>query len=324
MFLVFSEFKTNMDNTSVTVFTMTAYAVMENNKYLQFSIFMLLYILIISFNLLLIAVICCQRALHQPMYVFICNLAANGLYGSTGFLPSTLILLLSETYEISLPWCLIQIYWVHTYAAVEFHILAVMGYDRYVAICYPLHYHSIMSISKVCKLVALAWLYPFSLFLMYFCLTLRLKFCGRFIHFKLFCVNFELVKNACSNTFYHSIVGLVLIAFIMIPQLLMIIFSYAHIFRVCLKSSKESQVKALKTCIPHLLSVINYSIGGFFEIAQSRFNMSGTSFMFRIIMSLYYTLLTPLINPAIYGMANQAIRMHVLKIYRVSNRLASC
>lgn len=171
---------------------------------------------IISLNLLLIAVICCQRALHQPMYVFICNLAANGLYGSTGFLPSTLILLLSETYEISLPWCLIQIYWIHTYAAVEFHILAVMGYDRYVAICYPLHYHSIMSIPKMCKLIALAWLYPFSLFLMYFGFTLRLRFCGRFIHFKLFCVNFELVKNACSTTSYHSIVGLVLIAFLMI------------------------------------------------------------------------------------------------------------
>ncbi|XP_045080553.1 olfactory receptor 1D4-like [Coregonus clupeaformis] len=142
-------------------------------------------------------------------------------------------------YEIALPWCLTQIYWLHTYVAVDFNILAVMGYDRYVAICYPLHYHSIMSSSKICKLVALAWLYPFFIFLMYFSLTLKLKFCGRFIHFKLF--------------------------------------------------------------------LINYSIGAFFEIAQSRFNMSGTPFMFRITMSVYYALLTPLINPAIYGMASEIL-----------------
>ncbi|KAM4619794.1 olfactory receptor 1500-like [Polymixia lowei] len=310
-----------MDNTSVTAFTMTAYALMEKYKYVQFTMFLLLYLTIITLNVLLFAVICRQRDLHQPMNLFTCNLSLNGIYGSTALFPATLSVLTSETHEITLKACLTQIYFLHTYASIEFFILAVMGYDRYVAICYPLHYHSIMSVSRICKLVGLAWVYPWVLFLIHFSLTLQLKFCGKYIH-KLYCVNFELVKNSCSNTAHINILGLVLILLLIVPQLLMILFSYVQIYRACKKLSKESQVKALKTCIPHLVSLANYTIGSFFEIIQSRFDMSHTAREARIFMSLYFIIIPSITNPVIYGIGTRVIRVHIFKLFFRNKSLA--
>lgn len=309
-----------MDNTSVTALTMTAYAVMDNYKYVYLTMFFLLYVIIISTSVLLIAVIYQQKSLHQPMNLHTCSLAINGIYGGTALLPATMSVLVSGTHEISLKWCLTQIYFLHTYAGVEFFILSVMGYDRYVAICFPLHYHSSMSFSKTCKLVVLSWVYPWLLFIVYFSLTIQLKFCERLIH-KLYCVNFELVKNSCTNTSYISLFGLVLIMFFIVPQLLMILFSYVQILRVCKQLSKESQVKALKTCIPHLLSVANYTFGGLFEIIQSRFDMSLLAHETRIFLSLYYIIMPPIVNPALYGLGTKAIRDHVIKLFFRSKRL---
>ncbi|XP_071772723.2 olfactory receptor 52E4-like [Centroberyx gerrardi] len=303
-----------MDNASVTTFTLAAYAVMENYKYVQFTVFLLLYFIIIILNIQLISVIYRQKELHQPMYVFTCFLSMNEIYGSTALLPATLGMLTSETYEITLKWCMAQIYFLHTYASIEFCVLAVMGYDRYVAICYPLHYHSIMSVSKVSRLVVLACLYPLILFATHFSLTLQLKFCERVIQ-KLYCVNFELVKNSCSKAPHINIVGLVLIMFLIVPQLLMIFFSYVQILRVCQRLSKESQAKALKTCIPHLLSLANYTIGSCFEIIQSRFDVSHIAHEARIFMSIYFAIIPSVANPVLYGLGTQLIRVHFFKLY---------
>ncbi|XP_036379228.1 olfactory receptor 52D1-like [Megalops cyprinoides] len=306
-----------MENaTTVTSFILTAYSEMDNLKYLHFFVFLVLYILIIIVSSILTVVTYIERALHEPMYLLVCNLAVNGVYGSTGLLPALLGHLVSETHEVSLGCCLAQVFCLHTYATVEFTILAVMGYDRYIAVCYPLHYHSIMSISRTWKLIAFSWIYPCSIFIMYFSLTLRLTFCGRFIE-KVYCVNFELVKLACAGASLINIVGLVSIIFFILPQLFMILFSYAQILRVCLRSSKESQIKALQTCTPHLLSVINYSVGSFFEIIQSRLNMSHVPPETRIFMSLYFILFPPMLNPVIYGMTIHAIRVRIFSMFRV-------
>ena len=120
------------------------------------------------------------------MYLFICSLAVNGVYGSTSLLPSMLSHLFSHNYEISLTRCLLQIYCLHSCATVEFTILAVMGYDRYVAICFPLHYHIRMSPKKAYAAIVLSWFIPFLYFALYFILTVRLSFCGKFIE-KVYC-----------------------------------------------------------------------------------------------------------------------------------------
>ncbi|KAG8008134.1 Olfactory receptor 52D1 [Nibea albiflora] len=303
-----------MDNTTTLTFTMTAYTVLENHKHVLFSVFLLLYLTCIMLNSLLISIIHQNKDLHQPMNVFTCVLSINEIYGSSALLPATMAILLSDTYEVSVKWCMAQVYFLHTFACAEFCILAVMGYDRYVAICYPLHYHSIMSTSKIRKLIALAAFYPIVLFACYYSLTLQLSMCGRVIP-KLYCVNMELVKNSCSMASYISIVGLFLVLVLVMPQFLIIIFSYAQISRVCWKLSRESKRNSLKTCFPHLLSLFNYTIGSLFEILQSRFNMSHVDAEARIFLSLYFVIMPSLTNPIVYGLGTHLIRVHVLKLF---------
>lgn len=300
-----------MDNATVLTFTMTAYAAMKNRNGF-FTLFLLLYLLIIALNLILLTLIQQTKKLHQPMNVFTFLLCLNELYGSTALLPPTMSVLLSKTSEMPVKQCLAQIYVVHTYACLEFCVLALMAYDRYLAICYPLHYHSIMSHSRMCKLIALTVLYPNVVFLCYYSLTLQLTFCRRYIP-KLYCVNIEVVKNSCSRPAYISMVGLVLILALVLPQLLMIFFSYVQISQVCRKLTRESQSNALKTCVPHLLSLLIFTVGSIFEIIQTRFDMSHISAEAQIFMSLYFVIIPSLFNPVLYGFGTQLIRAHLLK-----------
>ncbi|XP_076147531.1 olfactory receptor 4B13-like [Alosa pseudoharengus] len=195
---------------------------MNQHKYLYFTIFLLTYIVTIVLNTCLLAIVYKKRALHEPMYIFICNLAFNGIYGSTSLLPHIMTKLSTQSHTISLVNCLIQIFCLHTCAIVELMTLAIMGYDRYAAICTPLHYHSKMSPRKL----------------------------------------------SCHDTSVNNIVGILLMGVYMFPQFFVILFSYAQILRICLHASKECQKKALQTCIPHLLTVLNYFFGICFELIQ--------------------------------------------------------
>ncbi|XP_061072392.1 olfactory receptor 52K2-like [Conger conger] len=304
-----------MENASVvTSFILMAYAELEDHRYVYFTGFLLLFILMVLTNIILIIVIYIETGLHEPMYFLLCNLAVNGIYGTISLLPSVLGNLMSHTYEISLTACLLQIFCIHTYAAVEFTTLAVMGYDRYAAICRPLHYHQLMSHRKVCILIALSWFYPCIVFGLYFILTAQRTFCDRIIE-KAYCPNFAVVKLSCLETSFQSKMGLLVTFFLIVPYLLMILFSYAQILRVCLYASKESQTKAIQTCTPHLLTVINYAVGCFFEIISSRFNMSHVPPKARIFLSLYFLIFPPLFNPVIYGISIQAIRVQIFKLF---------
>jgi len=141
------------------------------------------------------------------MYVFLCNLAVNGIYGGTALLPSLMGTLMSPSHEVSLACCKAQTYFLHTYAIIEFTILSVMSYDRYVAICYPLQYHSIMTITRVYKLIAFSWGYPLVAFALFFILTLRLTICRNIIE-RVYCSNYSLVKLSCDDTNVVSAIGL--------------------------------------------------------------------------------------------------------------------
>ncbi|XP_035241994.1 olfactory receptor 4C6-like [Anguilla anguilla] len=304
-----------MENVSaMTSFILTAYTELEDHRYLYFICFLLLYIVILLVNLVLIVVICTEKSLHEPMYLFICSLAVNGVFGSTSLLPSMLVLLLSHSYEISLTHCLLQIYCLYSYGTIEFTILAVMSYDRYVAICHPLHYHLLMSPKELYAAITLSWVIPLIYFALLFIMTVQLTFCGKIIE-KVYCVNFPLVKLSCFDTNVQNILTLASIFVSPFSQILMILFSYGQIFRICLFASKESQTKAIRTCTPHLLTLINFSVGCLFEVIQSRFNMSHVPHKARIFLSLHMFLFPPLLNPVIYGISNQAIKVHIFKLF---------
>ncbi|MBN3297269.1 O52D1 protein, partial [Amia calva] len=295
------------NSTQITYFTLTAYAEMEDVKYLYFIIVILLFLIIIFCNVGLITVICVERSLHEPMYYFLCSLAVNGVCGSIGLFPAVLVNVLSKTHEISRVCCFVQIFILHTYGCCEFSNLAVMGYDRYVSICHPLQYHSIMSPIRVCLLIALTWMFAICTFSITIQLTIRMQLCGRIIK-KIYCANYSVVKLACENTTTFNIYGLVGTAFSTFPQLLLIVYSYVKILRVCVKSSKESQVKALNTCMSHIITLVIFSFGGFYELIQNRFDMSAVPNILQIMLSVYFLIFPPLFNPIIYGVRTKAIK----------------
>ncbi|XP_019941038.2 olfactory receptor 52D1-like [Paralichthys olivaceus] len=302
----------------VTSFLLSDYYGMKDLKLLYFCIFLILYITIIVENVALIRLVYREKHLHEPMYLLLCNLAVNGLYGGTALLPAVLSIMLSHSYEISLSLCQTQIYAVHSFVIIEFTILAVMSYDRYVAICYPLPYHAIMS-QRLVKLIIFMWLYPLLAFLIVFIFTLQLRFCKRTIE-KLYCVNYPLVKLACTDTSVINIIGLLSVGVCALPQLIMIFYSYVHILRICALSFSKSGFKALKTCMPHLLAIANFTIGCFFEIAQSRFNTSNLLYGIKLFLSLYFLIFPPILNPAIYGLGIKGIRVQLFKHFSRKSR----
>ncbi|XP_038550189.1 olfactory receptor 142-like [Micropterus salmoides] len=297
-----------VNSTQIPYFIFNAYFYSDNLKYLYFVIVMSLYMLILCANLLLIVVICMNRSLHEPMYLFLCSLFVNELYGSTGLFPFLLLQILSDIHTVSVPFCHLQIFCLYTYAGVEFANLAIMSYDRYLAICYPLQYNTCMTFKKVVVLIGVSWLCPFLINVVTASLRVPLQLCGNIIN-KVFCDNYSVVKLACSDTTVNNIYGLISASLSIVGPVSLILYTYVKILKVCFSGSKQTRQKAVSTCTPHLASLLNFSFGCFFEVLQSRFNMNSVPNMLRIFLSLYFLTCQPLFNPVMYGLNMSKIRI---------------
>ncbi|XP_077065154.1 olfactory receptor 10A6-like [Siphateles boraxobius] len=234
-------------------------------------------------NSVLIYVICVERGLHKPMYIFICNLACINLYGGSAVTPFILTKIITENYQISWLNCLVQIFSIFTYGGCDLTNLTVMAYDRYISICYPLEYEKIITPKKVVICVAVSWLLPFLRSTVTISITGKLIMCGVIIE-KVYCDNFSVVKLACSDTLSNNIYG-VFMMFLTSLLVVIIFYTYVRIIFICLKLSKGGRVK-FSTCIPHLIALLNFVIGSCFELFQSRFNMRHVPYTVRVIVSL--------------------------------------
>ncbi|XP_069390458.1 olfactory receptor 2A14-like [Paralichthys olivaceus] len=297
-----------INSTIISYFTLAAYVDSGLLRYLFFMMLLSLYLLIVCANVLLIVVICMNRSLHEPMYVFLCSLFVNELYGSTGLFPLLLVQILSDVHTVSLPLCFLQIFCLYSYACVEFFNLAVMSYDRYLAICCPLQYNTRMTHRKIIALITVTWIYASVVCLIPLAMIVPLQLCGNIIN-KVYCDNYYIVKLSCSDTTVNNIYGLAATSFIILSPVSLIFFSYLRILKVCFSGSKQTRQKAVSTCTPHLLSLLNFSFGAFFEIMQSRFNMDKVPSLLRIILSLYWLTCQPLFNPLMYGLNMSRIRI---------------
>ncbi|XP_040047808.2 olfactory receptor 6E1-like [Gasterosteus aculeatus] len=210
---------------------------------------------------------------YEPMYLFLCSLFVNELFGSTGLFPFLLVQILSDTHTVSFSSCYLQIFCLYTYANVQFYNLAVMSYDRYLAICYPLQYNTYMAFNKVIVLLVLTWLFPLLNIVIMISLSASLRLCGNIID-RLFCDNYSVVKLACSDTTIIYIYGLMYTFIVLFSLAIPIFYTYMRILRVCISGSKQTKQKAVSTCTPHLASLLNFSYGCFFEIAQGRFDIT--------------------------------------------------
>ncbi|XP_026170401.1 olfactory receptor 11A1-like [Mastacembelus armatus] len=296
-----SKIRIMANSTQVSYFTLAAYFDIGCFKYLYFIIIMSLYVLIIFSNVLLIVVICVNRSLHEPMYIFLCSLFVNDLYGSTGLFPFLLVQILSDIHTVSAPFCFLQVFCLHTYVCTEFTNLAVISYDRYLSICHPLQYNTRMTTNKTVLFIALSWLYSFLNIVTIISLIIPLQLCGNIIN-KVYCLNYPIVKLACSDTRVNNIYGLFSTFLTVFGPLSLILYTYVKILKVCLSGSKQTRQKAVSTCTPHLASLINFSFAVCFEILSSRFDMRGVHNMLQIVLSLYFLTCQPLFNPVIYGL----------------------
>ncbi|XP_035030689.2 olfactory receptor 1019-like [Hippoglossus stenolepis] len=303
-----------MDNVSViTIFYLSGLSEPKNNRFILFSLTLLCYCVILLVNITLIVTIILDKNLHEPMYILLCAFCMNGLYGSTGFFPKFLWDLLSPVHVISYSGCLLQAQVLYSFACIDLSILAVMAYDRYVAICRPLQYHTIISKQRVIKLVCFSWFTPFCLIGMNIYLTSRLKLCSPYIA-RLFCVNWIIVTLACfpAETMVNNIIAYILIIFYLFHGVF-IVWSYIYLIRTCV-NSVENRAKFMQTCVPHLFSLITFVFTLLFDVMNIRYDLKKLPQPFKNFVAIEFLVIPPLMNPLIYGFKLTKIRNRLRKL----------
>ncbi|KAM4608706.1 olfactory receptor 52D1-like [Polymixia lowei] len=267
-------------------------------------------------NVALILTIIVDRSLHEPMYIFLCNLCINGLYGTAGFYPKFLFDLLSSSHVISYAGCLLQAFVMYSFACSDLSILSVMAYDRYLAICRPLQYHSVMTKQRLSQLVCFSWVTPLCVFSINVLLTSRLRLCSSEIQ-RLFCVNWVIVKLACpsTNTIPNAIFAYLTIG-IYVSHGLCIIWSYMYLIRTCVHSI-ENRRKFMQTCIPHLISLITFLVTIVFDLMYMRFGSKHLPQSLQNFIAIEFLIIPPVMNPLIYGFKLTKIRNKILSFVYV-------
>ncbi|XP_036966220.1 olfactory receptor 1020-like [Acanthopagrus latus] len=308
-----------MDNVSqITMFFLSGLNETSNHRFTLFFLTLLCYCVILLVNISVIVIIIMDKNLHEPMYILICTFCMNGLYVTTGFYPKLLWDLLSPVHVISYSGCLVQAQVGGSYIASELTILSVMAYDRYVAICRPLEYHSVMSKRRLILLVCYSWMTPFCTIGISTFLTSRLKLCSPYIH-KFFCVNWMIVKLACSpaQTRVNGIVVYIIIVVYLIHALF-IVLSYMYLIKTC-SNSINNRAKFMQTCVPHLISLLIFLVTVLFEIMIMHFDPNNFPKTFKNFVAIEYFVIPPIINPLIYGFKLSKIRNRILVALTLKN-----
>ncbi|XP_018560430.1 olfactory receptor 2F1-like [Lates calcarifer] len=303
-------------NSSVSTFPIT-FTIYSSLGLYNFALVICIFVFYISglcINLFLVVVICIESRLHRPMYVLLVNLALSGVMGSSSVCPNIIKHLIGNRQETSLEGCLTQVFFTNVYGGCIFCILALMAYDRYISICKPLLYHSIMTPAKVKRMLMMVYFILSSSSAVQVYLTSRLRLCRHTID-KLLCDSLVIANLSCKKTTLISVYGLCCAIFVIILPCFLVILSYVHIFTVILKTSKESQRKALQTCTPHLVTFINFSVASFFGVIYNRLALEVRKEV-NIFTCVNFFVLPPLLHPIIYGIKMQEIRQSIKKLMR--------
>ncbi|XP_061072405.1 olfactory receptor 8I2-like [Conger conger] len=305
--------------TDVSLFTLSGLQdETKERKYVLFSVTLFCYFLIMLINMTLIVTILQEKSLHEPMYIFLCNLCINGLYGTAGFYPKFLYDLLSEYHLISYTGCFLQVFVIYLSVTCDFSILTVMAYDRYVAICKPLEYNAIMTWQTIGKLIVICWFPPFVCECLVVSMSNRLTLCGSKID-KLYCENWSIVRLSCYSTTLNNVIGYVIIL-TYLGHVFFIFISYIELMKTCLKSAAGRR-KFMQTCLPHLFSLINVTVALLFDLMYSRYGSRDMPQGLRNLMALEFLVIPPILNPLIYGIQLTKVREAVLRRYTKRNRI---
>uniref|UniRef100_A0A8D0LCW0 Olfactory receptor n=1 Tax=Sphenodon punctatus TaxID=8508 RepID=A0A8D0LCW0_SPHPU len=271
-----------------------------------FTVFLLIYVITMVWNLGMIVLIRIEPQLHTPMYFFLGNLSLVDLCYSSAISPKMLVDLLSENGRISYNACAIQLYIFASCADVDCVLLAVMAYDRYVAVCNPLLYTVTMS-QRLCKqLVAGAYIIGIIDSLIHTCCAFRLSFCGSNVINHFFCDLPPLLELSCSDTHVNEIVLFAFVGCIVASSIVIVLFSYAYILVTILRMHcAAGRRKAFSTCTSHLMAfgIFHGTIIFMYFRHRSSYSMDQDKWT-----SLFYTVVIPMLNPLIYSLRNKDVK----------------
>lgn len=274
-----------------------------------------MYILALLGNVTILLIIETSQSLHQPMFLFLCVLAATDLGLSTSITPKMLGIFWFDSPQIGLDACLAQMFFIHAFTAMESGVLLAMALDRYVAICAPLRYSAILT-SRLIATITLALVVRAVLIVIPFPLLVR-----RFHHYHshiishCYCEHMALVKLVCGNTRANNLYGLILSLSISGLDITGISSSYALILHAVLRlPSREAQHKAFSTCGAHISIILIFYIPGLFSYMTHRFGHSVPQPV-HIILSILYLLVPPMLNPLVYGAKTKQIRTRVQRFF---------
>ncbi|XP_077063474.1 olfactory receptor 51I2-like [Siphateles boraxobius] len=286
----------------------------ENLGYIRYAFFGLgftLYCAIILFNVLIMLAIFLERTLHKPMYILISCLSFNSVFGTAGFFPRALTDLLSDTHSISLEACVLQSFVIFTYAANEYTLLMLMAFDRFAAISKPLQYHNIITPRFLIVSVGINMAYPIILLSINGLLSTKLRMCGNKL-FKVYCHNYEVVKLSCESTIINNIIGMLILITTAVIPLSLILYSYVKIIIVCQGSSSQFKGKAYKTCIPHIVVLLNFSMAVISDVTLSRVVTLELPIWLTVLLSLEFLIIPPILNPLVYALNLPDIRKKII------------
>ncbi|XP_075958663.1 olfactory receptor 52J3-like [Anarhichas minor] len=279
-----------------------------------FVLLLLIYIFIMVSNVGLVVLITMERSLHQPMYLLFCNMSVNDAFGATTVIPRVLGDVFTPMTQRYIHYyeCVIQAFCAHFHAGVSHTVLIIMAFDRYVAICNPLRYATIMTSRMVVALSVAAWTVAFFLIVILVGLSVRLSRCRRTI-LNPFCDNASLFKLSCENVLINHIYGLGSGMLMMAASLCSVMLTYLKIAVVCLSSMNKSlNSKALQTCATHLAVYAILLLSGNIVIILHRFPHLSDH---RKLASILFHVVPPSMNAVIYGLQIKAVREQMIVIF---------
>ncbi|XP_053187229.1 olfactory receptor 146-like [Scomber japonicus] len=296
--------------------------VSNDSIYPLFFFFFFSYLFIMVANLGIALLIFKDKSLHQPMYLLFCNLTFNDIIGNTNLLPRLLIDMLRPSSErlISYYECVIQAFTTHMFGTTSHTVLMIMAFDRYVAICNPLQYATIMTDKMVIKLTVYAWGVAIVWVGVLLGLTVRLNTCRTLI-LNPYCDNPSLFKLSCESVFINNVYGFLFTVVLLTTSISSLVLTYTKITVVCLTSKNKSlNSKALKTCSTHLVMYLIVVFNGVSVIILHRFPQYTD---FRKLCTILFHIIPGSLNPIIYGLQSKEVQKFFSKLFESKKILPS-
>ncbi|XP_068779220.1 olfactory receptor 14C36-like [Struthio camelus] len=301
------------NSSSFNEFLLLPFADMREMQLLHFSLFLGIYLAALLGNGLIITAVACDHRLHTPMYFFLLNLSLLDLGSISTTVPKSMANSLRDTRAISYSGCAAQVFLFLFLVAAEYSLLTVMAYDRYVAICRPLHYGTLLGSRACVKMAAAAWGTGFLYALLHTANTFSIPLCQGNVVEQFFCEIAQLLKLSCSDSYLREAGVIVASLCLVFGCFVFIVLSYVQIFTVVLRiPSEQGRHKAFSMCLPHLAVVSLFVSTGMFAYLKPP---SISSPALDLVVAVLYAVVPPAVNPLIYSLRNKELKDALRKLF---------